>query len=132
MPLIIVAPGITTPGSRCNQPVSLVDIFPTLLELAGLPEKKDLDGQSLVPLLKDPELEWERPAIMTHGRGNHAIRSDRWRYIHYSDGSEELYDHDKDPWEWTNLAGDPAYMEVIANHKQWLPKNEVKDIPPGP
>jgi arylsulfatase A-like enzyme len=61
---------------------------------------------------------------MTMGRGNHAVRSDRWRYIRYSDGSQELYDHSKDPWEWTNLATQPEYAEVIDEHKKWLPTNE--------
>ncbi len=121
VPFIIVAPGITKPGSRCDQAVSLVDIYPTLIELAGLPPKDDLDGLSLVPLLRNPDLEWERPAIMTMGRGNHAVRTERWRYIHYSDNTEELYDHQNDPWEWTNLAGSPDYSEVIAEHKKWLP-----------
>ncbi|MCZ6672160.1 MAG: sulfatase, partial [Verrucomicrobia bacterium] len=126
VPFIIVAPGVTTPGSRCDSPVGLIDIYPTLLELANLPAKADNDGQSLVPLLRNPTLEWERPALMTEGRGNHAIRTERWRYIHYSDGAEELYDHDKDPWEWTNLAGNPQYTQVIAEHKKWLPKQEAE------
>jgi arylsulfatase A-like enzyme len=125
VPFIIVAPGITKPGSRCDRPVSLVDIYPTLLELANLPQKDDLDGLSLVPLLKDPDLDWERPAIMTMGRGNHAVRTDRWRYIHYRDGTEELYDHKKDPWEWTNLASKPRYKKIIEEHKKWLPKSEA-------
>jgi hypothetical protein len=125
VPFIIVAPGIATPGSRCDRPVGLVDTYPTLLELAGLPLKPDNDGLSLVPLLKDPDRRWKRPALMTEGRGNHAVRTDRWRYIRYRDGAEELYDHDNDPWEWTNLAGDPRYAKVIANHRRWLPKREA-------
>ncbi len=129
VPFIIVAPGITKPGTVCSSPVSLIDIYPTLIELAGLPEKSNLDGQSLVPLLKDPQMSWDRPARMTQRRGNHAIRSDRWRYIHYQDGTEELYDHNNDPWEWKNLAKDPEYAPVIAEHKKWLPKTE-KQVPP--
>ncbi len=121
IPFIIVAPGITKPGSRCDKPVSLVDIYPTLIELANLPSKKDLDGLSLVPLLKNPDIQWTRPAIMTMGPGNHAVRSERWRYIRYSDGAEELYDHQNDPWEWTNLAANQKYADVIAEHKKWLP-----------
>ena len=62
---------------------------------------------------------------MTQGAGNHAVRSDRWRYIRYKDGSEELYDHSNDPWEWTNLAGDPRYADVIADHKRRLPKQQA-------
>jgi arylsulfatase A-like enzyme len=122
VPFIIVAPGVTQPGSVCERPVSLIDIYPTLIELSQLPPKAELDGQSLVPLLKNPELKWDRPALMTMNRGNHAVRSDRWRYIRYRDGKEELYDHDKDPWEWTNLAENPEYASVIAEHKKWLTK----------
>lgn len=125
VPFIVVAPGITTQGSRCERPVSLVDLYPTLLDLCGLPPKADNDGQSLVPLLKNPEQSWARPARMTQMRGNHAIRTDRWRYIHYNDGSEELYDHDNDPWEITNLVSDVRYAPVIEEHKQWLPSSEV-------
>jgi len=121
VPFIIVAPGVTKPGSRCDRPVGLIDIYPTLLELAGLPPKKDVEGTSLVPLLTNPTQKWH-PALMTMGKGNHAVRSNRWRYIRYSDGSEELYDHSKDPWEWTNLAGRPEYAQVIAEHKKWLLK----------
>ena len=123
VPLIIVAPGVTTAGSQCARPVGLIDIYPTLVELAGLPARKGLDGKSLAPLLKDPKQKWH-PAIMTMGKGNHAVRSDRWRYIRYKDGSEELYDHSKDPWEWTNLAKDGAYAQVISEHKKYLPTSE--------
>ena len=122
VPFIIVAPGVTKPGTVCTKPVSLVDIYPTLVELAGLPAAK-VDGKSLVPLLRDPVQDWH-PALMTMGKGNHAIRSDRWRYIRYKDGSQELYDHSKDPWEWTNLATQSKYADVIAEHKKWLPTSE--------
>lgn len=125
VPFIIVAPGVTEPGTVCEQPVSLLDIYPTLIDLCGLPQKEDLDGESLLPLLKDPNTSWERPALMTMGRGNHAIRSERWRYIRYSDGSEELYDHDNDPWEWENLAMHPQYAPVLADHRRWIPETEV-------
>ena len=59
--------------------------------------------------------------VMTMGKGNHAVRSDRWRYIRYADGSEELYDHSNDPWEWTNLAGKPGYKDIIEQHRKCLP-----------
>lgn len=124
VPFIIVAPGITQPGSVCERPVSLVDIYPTLLELAGLPAKSDNDGRSLVPLLRNPKAKWQ-PALMTEGPGNHAVRTDRWRYIRYSDGAEELYDHTKDPWEHTNLAGNSDYAKVMADHRKWLPRKEA-------
>ena len=122
VPFIIVAPGVTKPGTVIDRPVSLLDIYPTLIELAGLPPMSGLDGASLVPLLKNPKAKWDRPAIMTQGKGNHAVRSDRYRYIRYADGTEELYDHDKDPWEHTNLAKNAEFAAVIAAHKKHLPE----------
>lgn len=120
IPFIIVAPGVTKPGSRCHTPVTLLNIYPTLLELAGLPPKADNEGQSLVPLLKNPNAEWKQAAIMTMGDGNKALRTERWRYIRYKDGTEELYDEQKDPWEWTNLAGKSDYTGEISKLKALL------------
>lgn len=129
VPLIIVAPGITRAGSRCQQPVSLADLYPTLIDLCGLQAKPELDGVSLVPLLRNPEAAWDRPALMTYQRGNHAVRDQRWRYIRYADGTAELYDHQNDPNEWHNLAQDPANLGIIARLKRCLPKTEAL---PGP
>lgn len=111
-------------GTRCDQPVSLLDIYPTLVELTGLPAKADNDGHSLVPLLKDLKREWPYMPVMTMGKGNHAVRSDRWRYIRYADDSEELYDHSNDPWEWTNLAGKSEYKDIIERHRKYLPSKK--------
>ena len=86
-------------------------------------------GQSLVPLLKEPNAKWDRPSITTHGRNNHALRTEKWRYIRYADGSEELYDHDSDPLEWKNLATDPATAKVRAELAAQLPKTNVPDAP---
>jgi arylsulfatase A-like enzyme len=131
VPLIIVAPGVTKPGTRIHTPVGLVNIYPTLVELAGLPERSGLDGQSLVPLLENPNAKWDRPALMTQGRGNHAVRSRDWRYIRYKDGTEELYDCRKDsPWNHTNLlAGKDKnkFAAVVAEHRRWLPKTEAPE-----
>ena len=124
-----VAPGVTRPGQRCARPVTMVDIYPTLIELCHLAPKNELEGRSLVPLLKNPKAKWERPALTTHGRNNHSLRSERYRYIQYSDGTEELYDHDKDALEWDNLAGDPKYAEVKKQLAQWLPTTNVPQIP---
>ncbi len=129
VPLVIVAPGVATPGGISDRPVSLVDLYPTLVELCGLPARADLDGLSLVPLLRDPDAPRDRPALMTEMPGNHAIRTDRWRYIHYADGTEELYDHQNDPHEWTNLATDSRHREVIAAHRRWLPAREAPAAP---
>lgn len=109
VPLIFVAPKITNPGGRSKRPVSLIDIYPTLVELANLSPKAGLDGESLVPLLENPAAPRSTPAITTRQGNNHAVRTERWRYIRYSDGSEELYDHETDPLEWSNLASDPGH-----------------------
>lgn len=114
VPLIVVAPNLGKPGSVSTRPVSLVDLYPTLAELAGLEAPAGLDGESLVPLLRDPEAPRTSPALTTHQGRHHAIRTDRWRYIRYADGSEELYDHEADAMEWTNLAGDPSRSRVKA------------------
>lgn len=128
VPFIWAGPGVAK-GAKCNQPAELLDIFPTLLELAGLPKHSDLEGHSLVPQLKNAKAKRPWPAITTHNQGNHGIRTDRWRYIHYADGSEELYDMQADPNEWKNLVGDPKFASVKRDMVRWLPK---KDVPPVP
>jgi arylsulfatase A-like enzyme len=128
VPLIFAGPGVAA-GQQCKQPAELLDIYPTLVELAGLPPRDDLQGRSLVPQLHDASAPRERPAITTHNQGNHAIRSERWRYIHYADGSEELYDMENDPHEWHNLAGRADHVNVLAEHRRWLP---AIDVPPAP
>jgi hypothetical protein len=94
-----------------------------------LPPRTDLEGLSLVPQLKAAATQRERPAITSHNQGNHGIRSERWRFIHYADGTEELYDMLSDPNEWTNLAAKPEHAAVIAEQRKWLPKI---DVPPAP
>jgi arylsulfatase A-like enzyme len=126
--LMAVVPGVTKPAGRCPRPVSMLDIYPTLIELCGLAPKNELQGISLVPLLKDPEAEWDRPALTTYGRNNHSLRSERYRYIRYSDDTEELYDHDKDELEWNNLAKDPKYTEIKKQLAKWLPRTNVPEI----
>jgi arylsulfatase A-like enzyme len=114
-------PDGTPAGARSDRITSLIDIFPTLLELTGLPEKEGLDGRSLVPLLKDPAAAWDYPAITTYDFSEYSIRSERWRYIRYIDGSEELYDHANDPEEWTNLAADPAFRGIRDEMAGYIP-----------
>jgi arylsulfatase A-like enzyme len=127
--LMAVVPGITKPGRRCPRPVTMVDIYPTLIELCGLTAKSELEGRSLVPLLKNPKAKWERPALTTHGRNNHSLRSERFRYIRYSDGTEELYDHNNDELEWKNLADNPKYARIKKQLVKWLPEKNVPDVP---
>ncbi len=121
VPLIFAGPGITA-GGRCIQPAELLDIYPTLIELCGLSPRDDLEGLSLVPQLRDATTLRERPATTSHNQGNHGIRSHRWRYIHYADESEELYDLLHDPQEWTNVASRPEHGAVMEEHRRWLPK----------
>ncbi|TVQ05661.1 MAG: choline-sulfatase [Balneolaceae bacterium] len=124
VPLIFAGPGVTA-GARSSQPAELLDLYPTLIDLTGLPENENLEGLSLMPQLKYADAYRERPAITTHNPGNHSVRSHRWRYIRYADGSEELYDHFRDPHEWSNLAGNSDYSGVIEDHAKWLPKEEA-------
>ncbi len=128
VPLIIVAPGVAEPGGRSSRTVSLLDIYPTLADLAGLPVGDHVEGVSLRPLLEDPSAEWDRPAVTTHGRNSHAVRSERWRYIRYADGSEELYDHRADPSEWRNLASDPELEATKEELARWLPKQNAPPL----
>lgn len=127
-PLIISAPGLSRHGRRCSHPVSLLDIFPTLVELCGLRAPSLMDGRSLMPLLRNPDQPWPWPAVTTYFYKSHSVRSHRYRYIRYSGGSEELYDHESDPREWTNLALDPSLSSVKQELAEWLPKTETPPI----
>ena len=124
---LTVAPGITTPGTRCHRPVSLIDLYPTLNDLFGLPPRSGLEGRSLMPLLRDPSLMWDAPVLTTYFRDNHSLRNERWRYTRYSDGGEELYDHRADPMEWTNLTTRPEYQTVKTQLAPWLPRVNAAD-----
>jgi len=126
VPFIVCLPD-QDEGQRCSQPVELLSIYPTLVELCGLPPREELEGVSIAPLLADPAAQWQHPAITTYHANNHAVRSQRYRYIRYADGSEELYDHRSDPREWHNLAGDAQYADIIAAHAKRLPSTNVPD-----
>lgn len=132
VPFIVTGPGIPE-GRICDQPVSLVDLYPTFIEIAGLnpdlviPQK--LDGFSIVPLLKNPEKgQWRGPAAALTSihslerldagkpgipeRQHYSLRTRKYRYIFCNNGEEELYDHESDPYEWNNLADDPDYATI--------------------
>ena len=128
VPLIISSPGYKS-GQRTKKPVQLLDIFPTLLELANLPKDVEQEGHSLVPLMKQPTTAWPHVALSSFGKGNYAVRSERYRYIRYLDNSEELYDHQQDPHEWKNLAGDKQFAEIAKQHRAKLPKMETPILP---
>ncbi|MAD25544.1 MAG: iduronate-2-sulfatase [Verrucomicrobiales bacterium] len=129
VPLIIVDPRRTKSGTQCESPVSLLDLYPTLIELCGLrlPPQK-LEGRSLVNSLIRPMEKTGRVVITTQGRGNHAVRSSRYRYIRYADGSEELYDHKTDSHEWNNLSLDPGLVKVKSKLMDYLPKFNASPV----
>jgi arylsulfatase A-like enzyme len=112
-PFIWVVPGVTRPGGRCDRSVDFMSIYPTLCDLAGVPLPPHVDGANLRSLLANPRAEWTVPALTTHGLNNHAVRTERWRYIRYANGDEELYDHTNDEYEFTNLAGQGAEYEAV-------------------
>ena len=128
VPLIFAGPGVTN-GGRCSQPAELLDIYPTLLELCGLPANTALEGHSLKPQLVNVKAKRQWPAITSANQNNHSIVTDKWRFIQYADGSQELYDVQKDPNEWVNLASEPKYKKVMDNLKKWLPKMNLPLAP---
>ena len=127
VPLLFAGPGIK-PGASCDQPASLIDVFPTLVELCGLPENSHLEGLSLEPQLNDSATPRDRPAITSSYSGNHAVRTRDWRLIVYEDGAEELYDHRNDPDELRNLASDPAHKKIRDKLARWLPKETAPEF----
>jgi len=121
--LMFRVPGVTRPGQVCRRPVSLLDIYPTLVELAGLPKPSHLDGQTLTPLLRDSQAPRAEPAIMAYG-GHIAVRTETYRFIRYTDGTTELYDRGKDPNEWNNQTDNPEYAPAKATLAAYLPALE--------
>ncbi len=119
VPLIIVPPKnlasrFAPGGSRCDRTVSLIDMYPTLTALCGVDAPKDLGGESLLPLLRNPKLATDRSVATLFNPGNASLRTERWRYIRYADGSEELYDHGAATAETKNIAkANPTVVEKL-------------------
>ncbi|MBI4816068.1 MAG: sulfatase [Deltaproteobacteria bacterium] len=127
VPLIFAGPpwragGSLTPGVS-QRPVSTLDLYPTLVEWMGLPPRPELEGRSIVPLLEDPSAPFEGAAVTTWRLGNHAVRTERHRYIRYSSGQEELYDHSVDPNEWTNLANSDSTLALRRQLRAYVPQD---------
>ncbi len=129
VPLAIRVPGAKNAGQSVSASVSLIDVYPTLIDICDVPSAIGLEGQSLTPLLNDVAESWNHPAVTTWFHNNHSVRDSRWRYIRYRDGSEELYDHKTDPGEHDNVAGNPANARQIERLSQWLPA--VNKLPKG-
>jgi len=140
VPLIWSGKGIAN-NERVETTVSLVDIYPTLIELCDLPVERQMDGVSLVPSLEDPSASTDRDVFLpSHRRGSYAVINMNWRYIYYNDGTEELYNVKEDPNEWDNLAGELKFKNLIQNFKksapsvfapEGIPKNELKLVVEG-
>jgi iduronate 2-sulfatase len=142
VPLVVAGPGISAPGSPAEGLVELVDVYPTLVELCALPGVEGLDGLSLAPLLADPRLTVRESAFSAvarpAGQIGRSLRTSRYRYTEWPDGSEELYDHDADSREFTNLARRPEQAPTVADMRRLLAAREKAGPPaagvsaPGP
>jgi iduronate 2-sulfatase len=147
VPLLVVAPGVAQPQTACTSPVGLVDVAPTLHELCGVKAPAKLQGQSLVPMLKDPQVAgrgWSLTQV-TRGRGGrtdrggpgrtfgYTIRTPRWRYTEWDEGrrGRELYDHDTDPRELTNLADAEEHAARVAELSELLRSAVAQSLPPS-
>lgn len=140
VPLIVyVPPSIATSlptgtkaGSVCEQPVNLLSLFPTLTELCDVPPNPVCDGPSLLPLLKDSEANWDHVSTTYLSRpGSYSVNGNRFHYIHYADGSEELYDFKQDRYEWKNLASDPEYSQELKDLRRASPTEFAERVEPS-
>ena len=128
-PLAIRLPGSAHAGKTCARPVGSIDLYPTLADYCRLESTAhQLEGRSLRPLLEDPEAGWARPALTTFGEGYASVRDERFRYIRYPDGSEELYDHESDPHEWANIAAEPKHATVKQRLAAAIPERFAKSL----
>lgn len=118
-PLLIFDPRVSN-GNISTKVVSLLDVYPTLLELCDLPENKFNEGKSLVPILKNDKSSWKNLALTSKSKGTHSLRSEDYRYTVYEDGFEELYNHKKDPNEWDNIADQASSKEVLKDFRTKL------------
>lgn len=125
-PLIFSIPGNRANGSKVNHPVSLLDIYPTLVDLLQFEVEQELDGNSLMPLINNPLEEWDKPIIISHGPGNFAVGSGQWRYIQYQNGDEELYNTSIDKYEFYNLADNDEYEKIKNRLSKIIPDEYVR------
>ncbi|WP_185960262.1 sulfatase [Erythrobacter insulae] len=127
VPLMFAGPGIRP--QVITDPVGLIDIYPTTIDILGLPANTENAGRSLAPLLTLGQALPVEPQLSVYGEGNYAVIDQRYRYIRYADGSEELYDHENDPMEWTNLAERPEVAEVKQRLGRYIPANALPEFP---
>lgn len=129
LPMMIKLPEMTE-KQYCYRTVNLIDLYPSLIDLCGLPEKPILDGESIVPLLKNPKMKWH-PTVTSKGPGAFSVMAEEWHYITYGNGVEELYDLKNDPMEWTNLIRTKSddVKNALEYLTAYIPKNYVEAIP---
>jgi iduronate 2-sulfatase len=149
VPLLIIAPGVSGKGTVVKSPVAHIDLYPTLAELCGVKPPGNLQGQTLVPMLKEPSVAgrgWALTQVTRRGGKEpffgYSLRTPRWRYTEWDEGKRgrELYDHDNDAKEITNLASDPAHAKALEELTQQLqaavkasfpPDSKTPEIKPG-
>ena len=121
VPLVMAAPGVARAGAVCNRLVELIDMYPTLADLAGLNVPDGLEGTSMRPVLQEPDRPWKKAAFTSQSDRNHSLRTERWRYTEWG-GPEnaELYDHNNDPGEFKNLAKDLRHSATAAELSRLL------------
>lgn len=128
VPFIISGPGLKAKGTTRTQPVSTFDIYPTLVDLCGLPANPRVEGKSLRSLLENPKAKHD-PIVSTHLPGTHCVINAKWRYIIYPDGSEELYDRKADRNEFTNVASNPKHSGIKQRLAKFAPPTSAKPQP---
>ena len=132
VPLMVKVPGVTPKRKKCYGIVNLIDIYPTLLELCGLPENSENEGRSFAQLIHNPDMEWNMPTLTDYNYGGHRIYDGRYSYIVFTEqGTEELYDHQTDPMEWNNLVHEDEYAAVKARLKALIPTQREPVAPQG-
>jgi arylsulfatase A-like enzyme len=128
VPFIFSGPGLKATGTTRTQPVTTFDIYPTLVDLCGLPANPRVEGKSLRPLLENPKAKRD-PAVCTHLPGTHCVIDEKWRYIVYADGSEELYDRKADRNEFTNVASNPKNFGIKQRLAKFAPATSAAPQP---
>lgn len=132
VPFLWSGPGISR-DEKVDATVSLIDMYPTLVEMCELPMVEGLEGESLAATLRNPAQAADRNVLLPYlDPGGYAIINRNWRYIHYSDETEELYDVRKDPNEWDNLANDPTFDEIKSELKKSAPTTFATPATPKP
>ena len=122
-------PGLTPAGVQCDRPVDYMSIYPTICALTGVAKPSHVEGLEITTLLKNPTAAWDTPALTTFHKDNHSFRTEQYRYIRYADGGEELYDHKRDPNEWTNVADQPEFASVKTAIAKFAPKINAPELP---